>query len=497
MIFFKRLPLFGVLIISFFMLNAQGSFTTKFETSAGEGIGLWMQNSSHEYIGFVSKQSKGLDTWYDYLYRLNEFGDTILSKRFAKEDTIISVFYLIQSAHDPIEYLVSGTGYKTSSLPQDYFNYFIKVDENFNRIWEKHYYLKPSGTFSSSEHYQNLIKNPDGSYLFATNSGNAPENKLTLFNLAVNGDSLKYRVFTGDSAGFYLLDVLFNIDSSEYFLLTYRAHNIPLISNGQRITVDLNLNQLEVDYYARWFDDGLMGKLLPDGSLVTGGLYDNMEPPRVTHMAAFKHDTAFNEIASCFIADPDPEIRKDNGRKSMDFYYPNSIFVAGTYDYESAIWVTHPSWIVIGKMDSELNLIKETYIGGDAYYHFKSITATSDGGALITATRYDYLTQDFEHDAYIIKLDSIDLAVGIYDQIQPSTNVSVFPNPAHEYLYVKSELQHADICFYNMMGELLLEYPINSELLQIPLNSLPSGMYIWVIKSNSGNREKGKVIITN
>jgi hypothetical protein len=62
-------------------------------------------------------------------------------------------------------------------------------------------------------------------------------------------------------------------------------------------------------------------------------------------------------------------------------------------------------------------LLTEKYIGGDAYYRFCNLTATSDGGLLITAMRYDYLTQDHERDAYIFKFDSIDLTVGIDENI--------------------------------------------------------------------------------
>ena len=492
----RNLSLIFICIICPVLLNSQNSFTTKFETTDDEMTWWWIQNTNDEYIGFIGKVNPDTDNYSQYVYRLSQLGDTIISRKFNKLDTNISVNQLIQSNDDPIEYLISGSGHHKDVQPQDYFNYFLKVDENFNTIWERYYYLKPPNTFASYELWQNLLKRKDGGYLFATDYDDAPNSQLVLFHFSEDGDSLQYRNFAADSAGFRLFDVLYNYDSSSYLLLTYRAHYIPFQGLGQCITVDFNFNQTSVEYYPRWFDDGLFGKILPDGSLITGGLYENMEPPGMDHMAVFKHDTDFIQTGYCFIGDPDPEIRKDNGRRSLDFYYPNSIFVAGTYDYDVGIWIPHPSWIIIGKMDSDLNLIKETYIGGDAFYYFRSITATSDGGALIATNRYDYLTQDYEHDVYIIKLDSLDLTVGLIEPNKLSQLISVYPNPAQEHLYIKSNFSNAILFLYNSTGKLVLESSIQYGLNTIGLPEVPSGMYFWQTISSSNQVVKGKVIIT-
>lgn len=215
-------------------------------------------------------------------------------------------------------------------------------------------------------------------------------------------------------------------------------------------------------------------------------------------MAVYKYDTNFNLLAECYVADPDYDIRKDNGARTIDYYYPNSIFVAGTFDYDVGIWIQHPSWIVIGKMDSDLNLITEKYIGGDAFYRFCNLTATSDGGLLVTAMRYDYLTQDQERDAYIFKFDSLDLIVGNYENTSKKlANAIVYPNPTSNYLYIRTTVANAEFILYDMGGNKLLNFPLASLITKKELNNISQGTYVWNIYQQSKLIETGKIIVTN
>jgi len=317
----------------------------------------------------------------------------------------------------------------------------------------------------------------------------------SFFEFSDQGDSLSNTIFAGDSAGIDLWSLTYNHDTTAFYLFTYRAHYVPFQGDCQRITLDFNLNQIDVQYYPRWFESGISPCVMPDGNIITGGLYENMEPPKYSHMAAFKHDNSFNLIGECFIADPDYDIRKNNGRISLDYYYPNSIFLAGTFDWDVGIWREHPSWIVIGKMDSDLNLFKETYVGGDAFYQFHTLIATSDGGVFLSASRYDFTTQDHERDAYLIKLDSIDVSVNIGEVQCTSNIIKVFPNPADEYLTVEAVVANGNFVIYDLSGKILLKHFMSDMKETIPITGITSGIYLWSFQYKNTIFDKGKLIV--
>jgi len=490
----------AICALSIIKLDAQNSFIAKFNTPVDEYIGPFIQNESGEYIGTIGRRIAGINYNKCFLYKISNAGDTLMSKTFQKPDTLLNAWSIIQISDDPIEYLVYGSGFDTTYSPFRLFNYFTRLDNDFNTIWEKKYILRPEGVLSLHELWNHMIKKKEGGYFFASNFDNPGDERLVLFELSENGDSLAYRVYEDDSAGFTLMSISYNYDSTAYQLYTWGAHYVPNEGMAQCITVDFNLNQTDVKHYPRYFDDGLIGKLLPDGCFITGGLYQNpdLPPAEASNMAVLKHDTSFNLLAECYVGDPDYNIRKDNGFRSMDFFYPNSIFVAGTFDYTTNVWPQRPSWIVLGKMDSNLNLLTEKYLGGDAYYHFNTITATSDGGALITTLRYDYLTQDHEHDAYIIKLDSLELTVGTNERPDKIlVDAIVYPNPTSGLINIRTSIKNAVFELYDLSGKKLLIEPLTNLITPIKLDNILEGTYIWRVIQQNELIETGKIIKAN
>jgi hypothetical protein len=141
---------------------------------------------------------------------------------------------------------------------------------------------------------------------------------------------------------------------------------------------------------------------------------------------------------------------------------------------------------VIGKMDSNLNLLNEKYIGGDAYYHFNTITATSDGGALITTNRYDYLTQGHEHDVYIIKLDSLDFTVGITEHKNKKlADAIVYPNPGNEIINIRTALKGCIFNLFDTFGRQILKKPMPDRITTVKTNTLSKGTYYYSVTDNN------------
>ena len=502
-IFMKAIPptLILFILITWFCAfssagKAQGGFTVKFNSPTNEGLGNFLENTNKEYIGYFSRYNSDTDIYDHFLNKIDNSGKLILSVRFVKPDTNCFFTDIIQINDEPVEYLLSGYGnalFKAGNV----FDFFIKVDSNFNIIWEKTYFLCPPEINPIFENKQRLLKKKDSGYIFTTLYDNSGNNRLIFFELSENGDSLAYRAYAGDSAGSAVDDLYYNSDSSAYIVNLEDSHQVPFWGTAQMVTIDFDFNQTEVTYLPRWHE-AMTSKLLPDGSIVSGGIYDGilLNPwQHLIQICALKYDTSLILTDSSYFTNPDDDIGKREGYyNSIDYHYPNSIFVAGTYDYDVGIWISHPSWIAIAKYDSDLNLLADKYIGGDAYYTLSNIVATSDGGALITATRYDYQTQDYEHDFYVIKLDSLDLLVGNNEHKSNDLvkNAIVYPNPGKNEFYLRTALKNKNFELVTLSGKIVFSKKIDQLITNIKVNAIKRGTYLWKIYDQQKVYETGK-----
>lgn len=477
----------SIVALSMFSVQGQQGFEVWIASELDEFPRDFIQTTNNEYIGIVRKSatSNSAEWEQSFIYKVSPYGDT-LSKFITKEDTILVLHKIIQAETTPIKFLVSGTGYSEESNPRLWFSYFAMLNENLDVLWEHTYFLHcTSAGFPSSPQ---LLKEGDSSYLYACAIGPL---KMYLFRLSNEGDSLTYRLYEGDSAG-CVRDLTYNYDSTAYWLHTYFAHYDPSGPASQCITIDFNLNQTEVNYYPRWLGHSFSAKLLPDRHIIAGGTYWYFQyPPGAFYLAAFKIDTMFKATDSCYYTNP--EVKTRGGFTSMDFYYPDCIYVGGTEGFKVGVWSPYPSWFAIAKMDNDLNLIHEKYIGGDAYYDFKTITATNDGGVLVTGTRYDYLTQDFERDALIIKLDSSDFTVGQNEHSQINiSDAIIYPNPGSGHLNIRTSLKNVHFKLFDSNGHLVADKKIEQLITTLNTEHLKPGTYIWQVCNTQQVYETGK-----
>ena len=483
-----------VLLFISFTGIAQGGFTVKFNSPENEGGGKFIENTNHEYVGLLNKRNAELDFNELYINKISSSGELLLQVNYSKPDSSSFYSYIIQSSADPVEYLIAGYGHPNGRAT-DIYDFFIMVDSSFNVIWQKLYHFIPPDFTVSFENSQRLLKKKDSGYIFGTQYDHSGDNKFVFFEMDENGDSVACRIYEGDSAGQVLYDLNYNHDSSAY-LIDMRGGAFKIV------TLDFDFNQINSTLFPT-YHHCLTSKVLPDGSLVSGGLYNGiiLNPYQlIDQICIIKHDTSLTLLDSNYFTNPDHEIGKREGYfNSIDYYYPNSVFVAGTYNYDVGVWIPHPSWIALAKFDSNLNLLTEKYVGGDAYYSLWDIIATSDGGVLLSTSRYDYQTQDHEHDLYIIKLDSLDLLVGSTEHHNKMVkNAMVYPNPARNHFYVKTAVKETMITLYDIQGKAVLQQPLTTTgtttRISIP-SDIPEGNYLWRIIRKNKTVETGKLII--
>ena len=149
-------------------------------------------------------------------------------------------------------------------------------------------------------------------------------------------------------------------------------------------------------------------------------------------------------------------------------------------------------------MNENLEIESEKYIGGDATYNFKTITATPDTGVLITATWYDFVSQSYERDVIIQKLLYEDfISVGINEDGKLNIcSAIVYPNPGRDQLHIRTTLYNTTFMLYDQSGKQIISKQINQNITNINVSSQPPGNYYWHIIDGSKIIETGKWIKT-
>jgi len=468
-----------------------------------EDSGYIFEDGAGNFVGSYGKQNLSTEIITRYLLKLNPQGDSIAAKiLIPHEDTIFVGRSIWNFEDNPVEYLLFENAHIGSNHPSQTFQIFTKLDEDFNIIWKRVFQLRPVSVWGSSIWYPQYLKLDYQENLFAANFDN-DQKTLVLFKFSDNGDSLGTRTYYGDSAGRELYNVTYNHDSSGFVLQTRDAFNDVFWAENEMIELDLDLNQIRALPHRRKLFD-VSSCMLPNGHLICSGLFRASWPENMQRMNLYLLDTTLQYIDSAFFTNPDIEINKHTGIKHLDYHYPDAIYSLCTYDYEPYEWVGHPSWVAIGKFDQDLNLLTEKYFGGDAYYYFTYMAATKDGGLIFNASRFDHLTQYKERDAYIVKFDSLELTVGIHEEVSENHNkpyfslkrAIVFPNPAREDIFVRTaEYQHAIFELFNLNGSLVYNQTLSALETKMKVRHLHKGIYIWAIRNEAGLIEKGKVII--
>jgi hypothetical protein len=154
-----------------------------------------------------------------------------------------------------------------------------------------------------------------------------------------------------------------------------------------------------------------------------------------------------------------------------------------------------PTWISIVGLDNDLNILWHRFYGGDYNYYVFSMIATSDGGALINATQYDWNTQFNERDVLLLKLDANGLFT--FTPESPSFrshDAIVYPNPGSTVLKVEAgpQIYGATFGLFNIGGQQVVQQTVNAPVTTINTTVLPSGVYPWRIVWKGTVIEQGK-----
>lgn len=422
---------------------------------------------------------------YSRVFSISQDGDTS-SMLFYKPDTLFNIETISEINVGEGGYLFWCIYYDKDQGPTKQIEVFIRTDYSLNIVWERQFNF--GYTYAASG--RKFLMTLHDEFIFACNP--LSTSNMYLLKLSNWGDSLAFRYYQGDSAG-SVQSLTFSFDSTKYFLHVHGAHEIPGVVENTIIELNTYLDQESVMHYPEWYDMSFESTLWPGNVVISAGDEYILSGDVEMYFTAYLLDDNLNIIKKKRLSSPDTS-STSAWYRNMDVIDTSFIYLGGSFNghYHSSLDTT---WYYIAMLDHNLELIYEKYIGGDMHYWCECITATSDGGVLMTGAFFDINVTPILHKAYLVKLDTTGLPVNIehpgpikfYDAL-------IYPNPGNDFLNIRTTIKNAWFELYDIKGNLLISQAINNHITTINTEHLPTEMYIYSIQNIRGKVQSGKWI---
>ena len=472
-------------------LFGQNSFQVWFSSSGKNEVGSRiLEDNQGNYLIAGSFNRIADPVQQGVIWRISPTGDT-LSKTFVFGDSV-NWFTNIEQLENGNYRLLGPIG--TSILTCNKL-LSLELDAELNIVNRKEVTLPGIQTISTSV----IKKHLESYYLFLGDYGlgsNPPNlNDPYFVKLNSNFDTVCTRRYSinGNQVCY---DMLFSPDGSQLWLLS-EAYFPELITYGsvQLVVYDTLFNFERVKTLIR---TDMMGfskaKWITDSTFLLAYNYKNWTANQ-NEIAITETDSAFMFTDYTLIGASD-SIDGIGYASALDFISPDSIQYVGTKNLISAIWPGQPSWIRVGMLNRQLEPVYERFYGGDAYYRAYSILSTRDGGAFVSATRYDHNQHNNYNDVFFMKLNNQGLVtMSSHPDLCPLLPAVVYPNPAKEMLFVDLSWGKANCSINDMTGRELKQVSLRNGKNSINVANLPPGIYLIVLKGRQNEEFTQKIII--
>src|SRR5699024_5385133 len=77
---------------------------------------------------------------------------------------------------------------------------------------------------------------------------------------------------------------------------------------------------------------------------------------------------------------------------------------------------------------------------------------------------------------------------------QQKPNLSIYPNPAEDYLYIENLTKPAQIEIYNLSGKVLLRQEVNGAVKQVNVSQLSEGIYLYQLHQKGQQVKMGELV---
>ncbi|PLW96365.1 MAG: hypothetical protein C0593_11840, partial [Marinilabiliales bacterium] len=408
---------------------SQSGFEIVFEDPQNQTC--WDIHKSHyDYfygVGYIGEKYQD-STHKGLIYKISRTGDTT-TRTYHCGDTIMRFVKMIE--YDD-HFIVAGT----SGFPPDFNDNLLiaKIDTGLNMHWFKQYPFEGYTGVGDIE----ILKTKEGTFFVGTITDRlwGIYGHMFAYRFDDSFDTIRTKVIDYLGNGQGVSKIVFSPDSSEIWTIGHGIHS----PDGSRVILDTLFNVISTQDLLESLSPNMNIKWHTDSTLLLAGNYRHIgSSPQDNDIGITKTDTSFSELNFQYLGAPDT-IDYPAWNNTIDFIYEDTIYYAGTHNVIFDFWPQGRSWIVVGQLDKDLQLRKERYYGGDAYYTTLDISCTNDGGCIVSALKYDYLTQDPEYDVVILKLSREDFLSNVGESNYTLLSESIiYPNPGADQLNIETK----------------------------------------------------------
>lgn len=246
------------------------------------------------------------------------------------------------------------------------------------------------------------------------------------------------------------------------------------------VSFDTNFTYTSVDSVPGLISNIMNTLWLTDNSYLLSGNKNRHNPPYAT-MGIIKLNAA-DQIINEYSFGLMPDTNTYAGSSDhIDFLNPDTIFFSGTGNFANYPYQSEPSWIIVNCLDSNLNLRWQTLYGGDAFYHSWEVYATSDGGCIVAASKYDYTLPDYDYDVVLLKFNNTGLLTSIPETEEIPLSMSVYPNPGVDMIKINNDFEDAVFQLFDESGRMMKTSTLDIGLNQLNVNEINPGIYVYKV----------------
>jgi hypothetical protein len=472
---------------------SQSSFEVVFEANGHVRPTDGFQDANGDFIIIINAFDNMPNLSHPYILKLNTFGEILISFKIDLKDYL----YLNSIIHieEENKYLVFGT---FTSYPENVIDSILIME--FSQEFELIEVFELPGPFLNEIIILTDIKRNANDQFILTGFKYFPINFGFIYVL--NSDLLLMNQVVFDNqygTMFHSIEEFISDDLSGY-LITFSGTPPGHTTNGEFV-LKTNYDLEIIEYYSSHIISGWgMTNLtkLSDTIFIKTGKYYRYIPPnnaeRDVAVEIIDHNNIL--IASSVFGKSKDTIDFPGVFSGAAVVDANNIFVPGTSNFNIAQYpyATTPSWLMLNKVDGDLNLQWQKFYGGDAHYVLYGIIPSSDGGCVMLGTRF-HPDNPTGIDGYILKVgpDGLVSVPEVPGGLQVK-EVIVFPNPGSTHLNIQTGHENLEIRFYSSAGSLHHFEKINRFNHTITTTSWPAGVYIYQIYKNESLLDNGKWI---
>jgi len=367
---------------------------------------------------------------------------------------------------------------------------YVLFDTSISHIYTKNLYLPDS--LYAMRYYANITENSTILISGTLNkySPSIPVNMDPfIYKASISGDSLAFSLKPNSSSiidrGFNTID----LKGKYYFFMSYWTNS----TDGSILLMDKNLISIDTIDIPNSLYDSYSALLMKDSTFLISSLSQNTNSVYVSNIDS-NGVLGVSKILGKASEYPYPAYQNSLSRnKNYIFAVRNKNFPLSSPFYG----LGNSSYLVVSKMDNNLDTVWEWGYGGDAFYHTYNILATADMGCIIIGNVNDTINHNYNRDIFIIKLDSNGTTTWTKNIKLPQLEVQLYPNPVNDILNMELSSKTQNIMEYqiiDLQGKLLQTKQLRAKQVKIDVSGLPSGIYIIQGQTNNGGIFRRKFI---